>query len=88
MVTVERLNIRQRTVLTRKARRKRTLKTNPTKKRHRNLKRMVVEGARQIGKNLNATIAEKWIIWLGTARNLAKVPILLEKVSRIETSEN
>ena len=38
VVTVKRLDIRHRTVLTRKARKKRTLKTNLTKKRHRNLK--------------------------------------------------
>ena len=88
VVTVERLDIRQQTVLTKKARKKRTLKTNPTKKRHKNLKRMVKERARQICQKLNAIIAEKWVILPGTARNLAKTPILLEKVSRIKTSEN
>ena len=62
VVTVERLDIRQRTVLTRKARKKRTLKTNPTNKRHRNLRRTVKERARQICQKLNAIIAEKWVI--------------------------
>ena len=37
---------------------------------------------------LNAIIVEKWVILPGTARNLAKTPILLKKVSRIENSEN
>ena len=67
---------------------KRTLKTNPTNKRHRNLKRMVKEKVRQICQKLNALIAEKWVILPGTARNLAKTPILLKKVSKIESSEN
>ena len=88
VVTVERLDIRQRNVLTRKARKKRTLKTNPTKKRHSNLKRMAKERAKEICQKLNAIIAEKWVILPGTAQNLAKMPILLEKVSKIETSEN
>ena len=87
VVTVERLDIRQRIVLRRKARKKRALKTNPTNKRHRNLKRTVNARARQICQKLNAIIAEKWVILPGTARNLAKTPILLEKVSRIDTSE-
>ena len=39
VVTVERLDTKQQIVLTRKARKKRTLKTNLTKKRHKNLKR-------------------------------------------------
>ena len=77
VVTVERLE-----------RKKRTLKTKPTKRRHRNLKRTVKEKARQICQKLNAIIAEKWVILPRTARNLAKTPILLEKVSRIEASEN
>ena len=68
---------------------KRTLKTNPTtNKRHRNLKRMVKERVRQICQELNALIAEKWVILPGTVQNLAKTPISLEKVSRIETLEN
>ena len=71
-----------------KSKKKRTLKTNLTKKRHRNLKRTVKERARQICQKLNAIIAEKWVILPGTARNLEKTLILLEKVSRIETSEN
>ena len=48
VVTVERLDIRQQIVLTRKTRKKSALKTNPTNKRHRNLKRMVKARARQI----------------------------------------
>ena len=70
-----------------KARKKRTLKTNLTNKRHRNLKRTIKERARQICQKLNAIITEKWVILPGTARNLAKTLILLEKVSKIETSE-
>ena len=67
VVTVERLDIRQRIVLTRKTRKKRTLKTNPTNKRHSNLKRMVKERAKEICQKLNAIIAEKWVILPGTA---------------------
>ena len=48
VVTVERLDIKHQIVLTRKARKKRTLKTNLTKKRHKNPKRTVKERARQI----------------------------------------
>ena len=42
---------------------------------------------KEICQKLNAIIAEKWVILPGTARNLAKTPILLEKVSKIATSE-
>ena len=48
VVTVDRLDTKQQIVLTRKARKKRTLKTNPTKKRHKNLKWIVKERARLI----------------------------------------
>ena len=48
VATVERLDTKQLIVLTRKARKKRTLKTNPTKKRHKNLRRIVRESARLI----------------------------------------
>ena len=48
VVTVERLDTKQQIVLTRKARKKRTLKSNPTRKRHRNPKRTVKERARLI----------------------------------------
>ena len=48
VVTVERLETKQQIVLTREVRKKRTLKTNPTKKRHKNLKRIVKERARPI----------------------------------------
>ena len=48
VVTVERLDIKQKIVLTRKARKKWTLKTNLTKKIHKNLKRTLKERARQI----------------------------------------
>ena len=71
-----------------KVRKKKTLKTNPTNKRHRNLKRTVKARAKEICQKLNAIIAEKWVILPGTAQNLAKTPILLEKVSKIETSKN
>ena len=88
VVTVERLDIRQRIVLTRRTRKKRTLKTNPTNKRHSNLKRMAKERAKEICQKLNAIIVEKWVILPRNARNLAKTPILLEKVSKFATSEN
>ena len=48
VATVERLDTKQRIVLTRKARKKRTLKTNPSKRRRKNLKRIVRERARLI----------------------------------------
>ena len=48
VATVERLNTSQRIVPTRKARKKRTQRTNPTKRRHKNLKRIVREKARLI----------------------------------------
>ena len=47
VATVERLDTRQRIVLTRKAK-KRSQRTNPTKKRQKNLKRTVRERARPI----------------------------------------
>ena len=53
VATVERLDTKQRIVHTRKARKKRTQKTNLTKKRHRNLKRTVKERARLICQKLN-----------------------------------
>ena len=46
--TVERLDTKQRIVLTRKARKKKTLKTRPRKKRHKNLKRTIRERAKHI----------------------------------------
>ena len=48
VATVERLDTKQLIVLTRKARKKRTLKTNLTKKRCKNLKRIVKEMPRLI----------------------------------------
>ena len=48
VATVERLDTKQLIVLTRKARKKRTLKTNPTKRRRKNLKRIERERARLI----------------------------------------
>ena len=39
VATMERLDTKQRIVPTRKARKKKTLKTSPRKKRHKNLKR-------------------------------------------------
>ena len=48
VATVERLDTKQITVLTRKARKRRTLKTNPTKKRHKYLKRIIRERAKPI----------------------------------------
>ena len=58
---------KEQPVLIRKARKKKTLKTNPTNKRHRNLKRMVKERAKILCLKLNAIIAEKWVILPGTA---------------------
>ena len=46
VATVVRLDTRQQIVLTRKARKKRTQKTNLTKRRHKKLKRTVKETAR------------------------------------------
>ena len=37
---------------------------------------------------INVTIAEKWVIFLGTARSHAKTLILLEKMSKTENSAN
>ena len=64
---VERLDTRQQIVLIRKARKKRTQRTNLTKRRHKNLKRIVRERARPICQNLNVIIVEKWVILLRTA---------------------
>ena len=58
VATVERLDTRQQIVLTRKARKKRTQKTNLTKRRHKNLKRTVKERARLICQKLNAICGE------------------------------
>ena len=55
-----------------KARKKRTQKTNLTKSRHRNLKRTVKERARPICQKLNVIIAENWVILLGTAEAMQK----------------
>ena len=51
VVTVERLDTRQQIVLTKKARKKRTKKTNLTKRRHRNLKKTVKERTKSICQN-------------------------------------
>ena len=67
VATVERLDTRQQIVLTRKARKKRTQKTNLTKRRHKNRKRTVKERAKLICQKLNVIIAEKRVILLGTA---------------------
>ena len=67
VATVERLDTRQQIVLTRKASKKRTLKTKLTKRKHKNLKRTVKERARPTCQKLNAIIVEKWVILLETA---------------------
>ena len=67
VATVERLDTRQQIVPTRKASKKRTLKTNLTKKRHKNLKRTIKERARPICQKLDAIIVVNWVILLGTA---------------------
>ena len=86
--TVERLDTKQEIVLKRKARKKTTLKTNPTKKRHKNLKTIAKERVKPIWQKVNATIVEKWVSLPGTVQNHAKMLILLEKVSNIEKSVN
>ena len=48
VATVERLDTKQLIVLTRNATKKRTLKTNPTRRRRKNLKRIVRERSRLI----------------------------------------
>ena len=88
VATVERLDTRQQIVLTRKPRKKRTQKTNLTKRRHRNLKRTVKERARPICQKLNAIIAEKWVILIRTAQSHVKTLILLEKMSKTVNSPN
>ena len=82
------IDTRQRIVLRRKARKKRTHRTNLTKRRHKNLKRIVKKWTRPICQNLNVIFAEKWVILLGTARSNAKTIILLEKMSKTENSAN
>ena len=67
VVIVESLDIRQRIVPTRKASKKRTLKTNLKKRRHRNLKRTVKEKERPICQKLGAIVVVNWVILLGTA---------------------
>ena len=88
VATVERLDASQRIVLTRKARKRRTQKTNLTRRRHKNLKRTVKERARLICQKLNVMIAEKWVILHGTAQSHAKMLILLEKMSKTGNSPN
>ena len=73
VATVERLDTKQRIVPTRKARKKRTLKTSPTKKRRKNPRRTIKERAKLICQKLSALIVEKWVILPGTARNRAKM---------------
>ena len=88
VATVERLDTRQRIVVTRKARKKRSQRTNPTKMRHKNQNRIVRERERPIRQKLNVIIVVKWVIWLGTVRSHAKTLILHEKVSKTENSAN
>ena len=85
---VERLDTRQQIVLTRKASKKKTLKTNLTKRRHKNLKRTIKERVRPICQNLSAIIVVKWVILLETARSHAKTLILLEKMIKTGNSPN
>ena len=75
VATVERLGTNQRIVLTKKTRKKRTLKTSLTKKRHKNLRRTIKERAKLICQKLSALIVEKWVILPGTVRNRAKTLI-------------
>ena len=57
------------------------------KKETQKSKRTESKKARQICQKLSALIVEKWVILPGIARNLGKTPILLEIVSKLETSE-
>ena len=75
VVTVERLDTRQRIVLTKKARKKRTLKTSLTKKRRKNQRKTTKERAKLICQKLSVLIVEKWVILPGTVRNRAKTLI-------------
>ena len=75
VVTVERLDTKQRIVLTKKARKKRTLKTSLTKKRHKNLTKTTKERAKLICQKLSVLIVEIWVILPGTVRNRAKTLI-------------
>ena len=88
VVTVESLDIRQRIAPTRKATKKRTLKTNLEKRKHRNLKRTVKERARLICHKLDAIIVVNWVILLRASRNHVKTLILLEKMSKTGNSPN
>ena len=75
VATVERLDTNQRIVLTKKARKKRTLKTSLTKKRRKNLRRTIKERAKLICQELSASTVEKWVILPGTAQNRVKMLI-------------
>ena len=75
VATVERLDTNQRIVATKKARKKRTLKTSLTKKRRKNLRRTIKERAKLICQKLSFLIKEKWVILPGTVRNRAKTLI-------------
>ena len=63
VATVERLDTKQRIVPARKARKKRTLKTSPTKKRRKNLRRTIKERAKLICQKLSAFFVERWVIF-------------------------
>ena len=75
VVTEERLDTKQRIVPTKKARKKRTLKTSLTKKKRKNLRKTTKERAKLICRKLNVLIVEKWVILPGTVRNRAKTLI-------------
>ena len=66
VVTVERLDSKQRIVPTKKARKKRTLKTSLTKKRRKNQRKTAKERAKLICQKLSVLIVEKWVILPGT----------------------
>ena len=75
VVTVERLDTKQRIVPIKRARKKRTLKTSLPKKRHRNLRKTTKERAKLICQKLSVLIVEKWVILPGTVQNHAKTLI-------------
>ena len=85
---VESLDTKQRIVPTRKVVTKRALKTHLKKGDTPNLKRTVKERARPICQSLDGTIVVNWVILLRTARNHAKILILLEKMGETGNSLN
>ena len=79
---VESLDTKQQIAPTRKVARKRVLRINLTKRRHRRLKGTIKERARLICQKLDAIIVVNWDILHGTARSPVIMLILLKKMSK------